>query len=167
MKNKALFIDRDGVINVDKDYVFKISDFEFTDGAFELCKYFQFLNYKIFIITNQSGIARGYFSIKDLNLLHDWMLKCFSNEKIFIEKIYYCPHHPEFDMKCKCRKPQPGMILKAAEEYNIDLSKSLLIGDKNTDLEAGKNAGVKNLILIKKNNTIDLLNNLKNGNVLF
>lgn len=148
---RALFLDRDGVINVEKNYLYKIKDFEFNKGIFELCKYFQKLNYKIFIITNQSGIARGLYSLDDLKRLHDWMLSHFFKNKIIIDKIYFCPHHPEFDCNCECRKPSPGLIFKARDEFNLNLAESVLIGDRKTDIIAGKNAGVGNTFLIKKN----------------
>jgi D-glycero-D-manno-heptose 1,7-bisphosphate phosphatase len=148
---RALFLDRDGVINLEKNYLYRIKDFEFNKGIFDLCKYFQNLNYKVFIITNQSGIARGFYSLEDLKYLHDWMLSQFIKNKIIIDKIYFCPHHPEFDCECECRKPAPGMIFKARDEFNLNLKKSVLIGDKKTDIIAGKNAGVGNTFLIKTN----------------
>lgn len=148
---RALFLDRDGVINKEKNYLYKIEDFEFNKGIFDLCEYFQNLNYKLIIITNQSGIARGLYSFEDLKNLHDWMVLQFFKNKIIIEKIYFCPHHPEFDCECKCRKPAPGLFFKARDEFNINLKKSVLIGDRKTDILAGKNAGVGNTFLIKTN----------------
>ena len=148
---RALFLDRDGVINKEKNYLYKIEDFEFNKGIFDLCKYFQNLNYKIIIITNQSGIARGLYSFEDLKNLHDWMVLQFIKNKIIIEKIFFCPHHPEFDCECKCRKPAPGLFFKARDEFNLNLKKSVLIGDRKTDITAGKNAGVGNTFLIKTN----------------
>ena len=158
---RALFLDRDGVINVEKNYLYKIKDFEFTKGIFELCKYYKKLNYKIFIITNQSGIARGHYTLGDLKILHNWMLSHFLKNKIVIDKIYFCPHHPRFDFECDCRKPSPGMIFKAKDEFNISLSKSVLIGDRQSDIEAGRLAGIQDLNLIQSNNLAKLLNNLK------
>jgi len=140
---KALFLDRDGVINIEKNYLYKIDDFEFIDGIFELCKHFQELGYLIFVVTNQSGIARKYYSEDDFLKLTEWMLTAFKENGIDITKVYFCPHHPEISGECHCRKPNPGMILDAAKEFDIDLSQSLLVGDKERDIEAGLNAGIK------------------------
>lgn len=139
---KALFLDRDGVVNVEKDYLYKIDDFEFINGIFELCKFFQEKNYKIVIVTNQSGIARGFYSEDDFNHLSHWMTKQFQTNGIEITAIYHCPHHEKYSIKCQCRKPEPGMLLQAAQEYNIDLVNSIIVGDKERDIEAGLNAGL-------------------------
>ncbi|MDR1285596.1 MAG: D-glycero-beta-D-manno-heptose 1,7-bisphosphate 7-phosphatase [Campylobacteraceae bacterium] len=146
MQNKAIFLDRDGVINEDIGYVYKQEDFIFTDGVFEALKYFQKCGYLLFIVTNQSGIARGYYSENDFLSLSQYMLKEFNDNGITITKIYYCPHSPETN--CKCRKPNPKMLLDAKKEFNINMSVSWLIGDKISDIEAGLRAGVKNLIYI-------------------
>ncbi len=142
-KNKAVFFDRDGTINIEKNYIFRVQDFEFTSGIFELIKKYLRSEYLIFIITNQSGIARGFYSENDFKNLTDWMLKQFISKGIKITKVYHCPHHPEITGECNCRKPNPGMILKAINEFNIDPANSVLIGDKKSDLLAGKNAGVR------------------------
>lgn len=155
--NKALFLDRDGVVNVEKNYVYKISDLEFVDGIFKLCNYFKKNNFLIFIITNQSGVARGFFSIKNLEKLHQFIVSEFSKRNINIEKIYYCPHHPDFGDVCVCRKPDPGMILNAAAEFNLDLKKSILIGDRESDIVAGKRAGILRTYKIKSNNLSSFL----------
>lgn len=151
---KAIFLDRDGVINKEKNYVYKVEDFEFIDGIFNVCEHFYKKGYLIFIITNQSGIARKYFSQKDFDNLTRWMIKEFKKKEIKIQKVYFCPHHPEFTGECNCRKPNPGMILKAKNKYNIDLNNSILIGDKNSDIEAGINAGIKNNYLIRTGHKI-------------
>jgi D-glycero-D-manno-heptose 1,7-bisphosphate phosphatase len=148
---KALFLDRDGVINIDKHYVYKITDFEFIEGIFELCKNYQANGYLIIIITNQAGIARGFYNHKDFAKLTLWMTERFTTNGVAITKVYYCPHHPEFGAACNCRKPNPGMILKAQHEFNINLSESVLIGDKESDLAAGRNAGINKLILMEPN----------------
>ncbi len=144
---KALFLDRDGVINIEKEYLYKIKDFEFIDGIFNLCKYYQNKDYLIFVVTNQSGIARGYYGKKDFDTLSSWMIKEFSKKKIEIEKVYYCPHHPDFSGHCDCRKPNAGMLLQAQKEFNIDLKNSVLIGDKESDIEAGIGAGLNTTYL--------------------
>jgi D-glycero-D-manno-heptose 1,7-bisphosphate phosphatase len=140
--NKALFLDRDGVINIEKEYLYKIEDFEFIDGIFELCKYYQNLGYLIFVITNQSGIARKYYNEDDFNVLTQWMLGEFEKKDIIISKVYYCPHFPEISGVCDCRKPKPGMFLQAKDEFNLDMPNSIMVGDKERDIEAAHNAGV-------------------------
>lgn len=146
---KALFLDRDGVINVDKNYVYKITDFEFTGGIFDLCRNYQDRGYLIFVVTNQAGIARKIFSEDDFRILTEWMISKFKEKGINIEKVYHCPHHPDFTGDCNCRKPNPGLFLRAEKEYNIDMSESVLIGDKESDILAGEKAGIKTLIYIQ------------------
>ena len=154
-RNKAIFIDRDGVINVEKNYVHRIKDFQFIEGIFELCALVQRLDFRIIIITNQAGIGRGYYTIDDFDRLTKWMLAQFRARGIRIEKVYCCPYHPtagvgEYRKNSSDRKPNPGMILKAKREFDLDLSKSILVGDKDSDLEAGRAAGVRwNLKLSK------------------
>jgi D-glycero-D-manno-heptose 1,7-bisphosphate phosphatase len=136
----ALFLDRDGVINVNRGYVHKQEDFEFIDGIFELCRQARQLGFAIFVVTNQSGIGRGYYTEQDFSKLTDWMCGVFKEHGVDIEKVYYCPSRP--DENSPDRKPMPGMILRAAEEFGIDLSRSVLVGDKDTDIQAGILAGV-------------------------
>ncbi|HEY2583189.1 MAG TPA: HAD family hydrolase [Mucilaginibacter sp.] len=146
---KALFLDRDGIINIDKGYVYKIEDFVFTDFIFELALQYQQKGYLIIVITNQAGIARGYYTIEDFNVLTNWMIKKFHERGIYVTKVYFCPHHPDFTGVCRCRKPNTGMILDAKREFDIDLKKSILIGDKESDIEAGRRAEIGELILRK------------------
>ncbi|MDO9266674.1 MAG: D-glycero-beta-D-manno-heptose 1,7-bisphosphate 7-phosphatase [Sulfurimonas sp.] len=140
--NRALFLDRDGVINVEINYLHKINDFEFVEGIFELCKKYQNRGYIIIVVTNQSGIARGYYSEEDFKYLTLWMIKEFVKEGIDIKKVYSCPHYPEISGACSCRKPEPGMFLEAQKEFDIDLRNSILVGDKESDIEAALNAGI-------------------------
>jgi len=140
---KALFLDRDGVINVEKEYLYKKEDFEFIEGIFELCRHYQDLDYLIFIVTNQSGIARGFYSEGDFSKLTQWMLGAFAKEGIEISSVYHCPHHPEISGECDCRKPKPGMLREAAEAFDVDLKNSIIVGDKERDIEAGINAGLR------------------------
>lgn len=161
--NKAIFLDRDGVINKEINYLSKISDFKFVEGIFDICKFFIDLNYKIFIITNQSGIARGFYSENDFNILTNWMLGEFKKNGIQISKVYYCPHHPNYTGDCTCRKPKPGMIVKAALEYSLDLSESILIGDKFSDIKAGESAGINMNILVQTNHLPTFIFNSKNS----
>jgi len=151
---KALFLDRDGVINIEKDYLYKIEDFEFIDGIFDICKYYQNLGYIIIVVTNQSGIARKYYTEEDFSKLTSWMINEFSIHGIDIKKVYYCPHHPDISGKCSCRKPNPGMLLDASKDFNIDLKNSLLIGDKERDIQAALNAGLNETYLFDEFNNI-------------
>ena len=133
MSFKALFLDRDGVINKGLGYVSKIDDFDFFEDIFETCLEFKKKGYKIIIVTNQSGIARGYFTEDEFFKLTEWMDWNFIDKGIEIDGIYYCPHHYEhgqgkYKIKCKCRKPEPGMILDAAKEHNINETMSMASG---------------------------------------
>jgi len=149
---KALFLDRDGVINVEKNYLYKIQDFEFIDGIFDLCRYYQNLGYLIIVVTNQSGIARGFYNEKDFDTLTSWMIDRFYDEDIIISKVYYCPHHPDISGECVCRKPKSGMLVDAEKDFNLDLENSILIGDKEIDIEAGICAGLKETYLFDDKN---------------
>ena len=141
---KALFLDRDGVINADRGYVYRACDFEFKSGIFELCALFAQKGYEIFVVTNQSGIARGFYSEKDFEILSEFMLAEFAKKGVKIAKIYHCPHLEG----CECRKPKPGMILRARAEFGVNLNESVLIGDNLTDMQAGANAGIRTLCLV-------------------
>jgi D,D-heptose 1,7-bisphosphate phosphatase len=152
MPNRALFLDRDGVINIDSGYVYRRDDFQFQAGLFELCRDFQTKNYRIIIITNQSGVARGYYTEEDLQRLHEYMLDEFSQEKITITAIFYCVSadeaHPD-------RKPNPGLFLKAQAIHALDMPASVSIGDKERDIIAAQRAGVgTNILLDEKPNAI-------------
>ncbi|WP_371188964.1 D-glycero-beta-D-manno-heptose 1,7-bisphosphate 7-phosphatase [Thalassotalea maritima] len=153
---KALFLDRDGIINVDHGYVYKQEEFEFVDGIFELCQKALSRGYDIFVITNQSGIARGMYSEQQFADLTAWMKNKFADQGVTISDVYYCPHHPTkgnapYVMSCDCRKPEPGMILKAVSEHNVDVSESMFIGDKLSDMLAAERAGVKDKVLVRSN----------------
>ncbi len=158
MKNKALFLDRDGTINVEKNYVWKIEDFDFRDGIFEFVLEFFNQGYLIFVITNQAGIARGYYTEEDLLALNAWMVEAFRSKGITITAVYHCPHHPDYSGECECRKPKPGMILRACREYDLDLKNSVLAGDKMSDIGAGINAGVGTNYLIGEKGRITFNN---------
>ena len=153
MTIKTIFLDRDGVINKEVGYLFRIIDFKFIEGVFDACLYFQQLDYKIIIISNQSGIARGYYSERDYLELTKWMLNQFNIKGISILDILYCPHGPE--SSCECRKPKPGMLIEAKDKYNIDMKDSWMIGDKETDIEAANLAGINNTILVRSGHLVD------------
>lgn len=153
-KQPAIFIDRDGVINEDHGYVAKIDDFHFIKGAINACKALKEKGYLLVVITNQSGIARGYYTEKQFTILTQWMDWSFANQGVELDGIYYCPHHyqegvGEYKIDCDCRKPKPGLIINAAAELNIDLSRSMLVGDTITDIQAGISAGIKENYLVK------------------
>jgi len=151
MPIKTIFLDRDGIINKEVNYLHKIDDFEFMDGIFDCCVHFNNLGYKIIIITNQSGIARGYYQEADYMRLTSWMLDKFKEKNINILDIFHCPHGP--DSSCICRKPEPGMFLDAKSKYNIEMEKSWMIGDKLIDIIAANSAGVNNTVLLKNNHS--------------
>ncbi|MEA1892978.1 MAG: HAD family hydrolase [Campylobacterota bacterium] len=151
---KALFLDRDGVINVEKDYLYKREDVEFIDGIFELCLHYQKLGYIIVVVTNQSGIARGYYSEKKFLKLSAWMVDEFLDKHIVVQNIYHCPHHPDITGSCRCRKPNSGMLMDAKRDFDIDLQNSIIVGDKERDIEAGLNAGLCETYFFDENKKI-------------
>ncbi len=146
---KALFLDRDGIINIDYGYVSKIEEFEFIEGIFDLVKLFSDAGYLLFVVTNQSGIGRGYYTENDFILLTAWMKEKFMENSISIQAVYHCPHTP--DNACLCRKPNTGMIQEALKTYSIDLPHSWLIGDKQSDIDLASNAGIGTSVAIGKN----------------
>ena len=149
----AVFLDRDGVINKENGYVHKIEEFCFIEGVFEACSEMRQAGYRLIIITNQAGIARGYYTEDDYRHLTRWMLDEFRQRGIEIDGVYHCPHHPihgvgEYRCDCDCRKPAPGMLIRAAKEHALDLRRSILVGDKATDIEAGRAAGIGCCVLV-------------------
>lgn len=165
-KLKALFLDRDGVINHDYDYVHKKEDFHFVEGIFELVHKAKTKNYLVIIITNQAGIGRGLYSEDDFNNLMDWVKNKFIENHASIDDTYFCPYHAihgigSYKKDSYMRKPNPGMIFKAAEKHNIDLKHSIMIGDNTSDIKAGHNAGVGTNILFNENKVIENVINIK------
>ena len=156
---KALFLDRDGVINVEKHYLHKIEDFEFIPGIIEVMRQYQQEGYVLVVVTNQSGIGRGYYTEEDFWKLTEWMKQTLAEQGVIIEGVYFSPYHPEkaigeYRRESDCRKPGPGMLLQAAEELELDLASSMLLGDKESDVEAGQNAGLAQTIrLLEKGKT--------------
>ena len=150
---KVIFLDRDGVINQEVGYLHNSKDFKFIDGTFDACKKFQTLGYKLIIVTNQSGIARGYYSEDDYQNLTKWLINQFKEKKINILDSFHCPHSPNDN--CSCRKPMPGMFLAAKKTYDIDMKRSWMIGDKETDIQAAIASGIGNTILVSSGHIIN------------
>lgn len=151
LRNKALFLDRDGVINVEKNYVHRVEDFDFLPGIFDLCALARDLGFRLVVITNQAGIGRGLYTEAEFQHLTEWMLGIFRERGIEIARVYHCPHHPSagvgaYRRDCFDRKPNPGMLLKARDELHLDMERCVLIGDKDSDIEAGQAANVGVLI---------------------
>ncbi len=156
MENKAVFLDRDGTINVDKGYVYKIEDLEILPNVVEGLKLLRQAGYKLIIITNQSGIARGYYTEEDYFRFKKEMHEKLKEHEIFINAEYFCPHHPngtieKYKSDCDCRKPKTGMLEQAARDFNLNLRESWMIGDSLRDIQTGKNAGCRTIhILIRE-----------------
>ncbi len=145
---RALFLDRDGVINIDKQYLYRIEDFEFVAGIFDICRLFLSHGFIIVVITNQSGIGRGYYTTLDFEVLNRWMIEQFAKNDIKISLTYFCPHTPQ--QNCVCRKPKTYMIDEAVKKFDIDVAGSVLIGDKDSDIICGKRAKIDKTIYINK-----------------
>ncbi len=149
LRKPAVFFDRDGVLNRDFGYVYMPKDFKWIPGAVKTIKHLKDKGYTVIVITNQSGIARGYYTEENVEDLHQWINDgLFHKHNVQIDSFYYCPHHPtvglgHYKTDCECRKPRPGLIMKALAEFNIDSRSSYFIGDKDTDMEAAAAAGIK------------------------
>lgn len=160
-KQAAIFFDRDGVINKDSGYVYRQNDFIFNEGIFDLFNYAKQNNFLLLVVTNQSGIARGYYSVEDFANITSYMQnEIYKRLNFKLNKIYFCPHDPNDN--CECRKPKDGMIKQACKDYDIDLKNSFLIGDNITDMQAAQQSGIKHKILVGKTlgTTIPKLDNL-------
>ena len=156
-KVKALFLDRDGTVNVDYGYTYELEKFAFVDGIVDLCKKAQGKGYKLIVITNQSGVERGYYTIEQMDSFNKKMVEEFKKQGVEITDVYCCPYldHPD-------RKPLPGMFLKARDRYNIDMEKSIAIGDKERDIVSAFNAGVKTGYLLS-DKSVDSVGNVVNS----
>ena len=155
-RQKAIFLDRDGTINVYKGFLKKIEDFELISGVSDAIKLINDSGYLCIVATNQPVIARGEVSFAELNQIHNKLETLLGEEGAYVDDIYYCPHHPdkgyigeipELKIECDCRKPKPGMLIEAAEKFNIDLSQSWMIGDGKNDILAGKSAGCRTILI--------------------
>ena len=158
---KVAFLDRDGVINKERNYVHKVEDFEYTNNCIAGLKILVELGYELIVVTNQAGIGKGYYDRSDYNKLTLWLQRDLKNHGVVLRDIFYCPHHPdaslpEYKKVCSNRKPQPGMFLTAKRKYDIRMSESIVIGDKISDIEAGEAAGVGRGILVKSGHPLDL-----------
>jgi D-glycero-D-manno-heptose 1,7-bisphosphate phosphatase len=150
---KALFLDRDGVINQEIGYLHRPEDVRFVTGIFDLCRTAQRLDYKLVVVTNQSGIARGLYTLADFEALMTWMRAEFAREGVTLDAVYHCPYHPvhglgEWKREHEDRKPGPGMLLRAARDLSLDLPRSILIGDRCSDLAAARAAGLEQAFLL-------------------
>ena len=150
---KALFLDRDGIINEEFNYVHRVEDFVFMSGIFDLCRNAKNAGMPIVVVTNQAGIGRGYYTEEQFKILTDWMNSRFLEEGIVIDAVYYCPFHPihgigKYKKESDDRKPNPGMLFRARDDLGIDLASSYLIGDNGTDIAAAKSASIGTSVLL-------------------
>ena len=155
--NKAVFLDRDGVINrkLENDYVKSWDEFQFLPGVIEAIKAINEKGYLVIVVTNQRGIAKGLMTEKDLEEIHRRMLKELKKHGARIDDIFYCPHDISDD--CNCRKPKPGLLIQAQKKWNIDFAQSFIIGDSNSDLEAGRQVGCRGILTTKLSKAVELL----------
>jgi D-glycero-D-manno-heptose 1,7-bisphosphate phosphatase len=151
--NRALFLDRDGVINEEVGYLMHAKDVRFMPGLFSLCRTAQTLGYKLVVVTNQAGIARGYYTEEQYQAVMQWIREKLAREQITLDAVYHCPDHPDFPSSRKCdpswRKPEPGMLLAAAQEFALDMAASVYVGDRCTDVGAGNAARVGKMFLLR------------------
>jgi len=148
---RAVFLDRDGTINIEKEYLYKKEDFEFITGAPEAIRLLNQAGFMVVVVTNQSGVARGYYTEDDVENLHRHIARELKEAGAHVDAWLYCPHHPSgrgsYALPCDCRKPLPGMLQEAARRYDIDLENSIMIGDKLADVEAGQAAGCRTILV--------------------
>lgn len=163
MKQKAIFLDRDGTINVDFGYLYKPEQLEFLPGAIEAMQIFRDLGYLLVVITNQSGIGRGYYTLEDAERFNEYMSAQLVKEGIEVADYFVCPHAPTED--CHCRKPHPTMVLEALAKYDIDPAQSYMFGDKQSDVDCGEAAGVRSFRITAGEQLIDWAGKLKEGNL--
>jgi D-glycero-D-manno-heptose 1,7-bisphosphate phosphatase len=146
-KNKAVFLDRDGVLNREMgDYVCRVEDFEILDN-FSALKTLQDKGYLLIVATNQGGLAKGWYSEEEMGKMHSRLKTLYGEHGVEFTDIFYCPHHPNFTGDCDCRKPKPGLLLRGIEQYNLDASRSYFIGDRERDMEAAAAAGVNGILV--------------------
>lgn len=156
---QAIFFDRDGVLNEEVGYLWQVEKFKWIDGAREAIKFCNERGLLAVVVTNQGGIARGYYTAREVDALHAFMQRELSEIGAHIDAFYYCPHHPDFSGECDCRKPKPGMILRACRELDINPAQSILFGDSKRDIEAAAAAGLRDGILFAGGNLFDAVKN--------
>ncbi len=148
---RAVFIDRDGTINREKKYLYLVDEFEFIPGAPEAIRLLNEAGFLVVVVTNQSGVARGYYTEEDVHLLHRHIASQLEMSGARVDCWQICPHHPSgrgsYALPCRCRKPLPGMLLEAARRFDVDLASSIMIGDKLVDMEAGRLAGCRTILV--------------------
>lgn len=148
---RAVFVDRDGTINEEKEYLYRTEDFAFIPGAPEAIRLLNEAGFLVIVVSNQSGVARGYYTEEDVHLLHRHIAALLEQSGARVDAWYYCPHHPagrgSYALPCRCRKPLPGMLLEAARRFDIDLESSFMIGDKLVDMQAGAAAGCRPILV--------------------
>lgn len=149
-KNRAIFLDRDGTINIDSGYVHSVEEFRYFPNTKEALRLLQSMGYILLVITNQSGIARKLYGEDDYEELTNWMLDDLRKEGVRVSKVYHCPHHPEFTGVCDCRKPSTGLFMEAAQDFDLNLDACWSIGDSVRDLEICKETGCKGILLTNK-----------------
>lgn len=149
--HRAVFLDRDGTINVEKDYLYLPEQLEFIEGSVEAIRRLKRAGYLVVVVSNQSGVARGYFTEEDVERLHHYSAEQLARQGVEVDAWLYCPHHPQgkgsYALSCRCRKPMPGMLLDAARRFDIDLAASVMIGDKLIDVQAGHAAGCRAILV--------------------
>jgi D-glycero-D-manno-heptose 1,7-bisphosphate phosphatase len=160
-RHKAAFLDRDGVINHERHYLYRPEHFEFIEGVFDACRHLQALGYRLIVVTNQSGIARGLYTEVQFQALSVWMCAQFAAQQVRIDAVYHCPHlhMPDapvsaYNTQCQCRKPRPGMLQRAIRDFSLDPAQCLMVGDKGVDMQAAAAAGVARKILVQSGHTL-------------
>lgn len=150
VKSKAVFLDRDGTINVEKEYLFRVEDWEWIPGSIEAIKGFNDMGFKVIVVSNQAGVARGYYTERQIDVLHELINRKLGEHGAMIDAFFYCPHHPEFgaERDCECRKPKSGLILDAIRKYNINDKESYMVGDKASDIMAGRRANLTCILVM-------------------
>lgn len=157
----AVFLDRDGVINEERDYVHRVADFVLLPGVVPALQRLQAAGWALVVVTNQGGIGKGLYTVKDMQILHAHMEALLLAHGVHLDAIYHCPHHPQGlgplrNADCECRKPRPGMLLRAARDLNLDLIRSVLVGDKRSDIDAARAAGVGRAVLVRSGHVVPL-----------
>ncbi len=152
---QAIFFDRDGVLNEEVGYLWQVEKFKWIDGAREAIKFCNERGLLAIVVTNQGGIARGLYTAREVDNLHDFMQRSLSEVGAHIDGFYYCPHHPDFSGECDCRKPKPGLILHACEDFNINPAQAIMFGDSERDIQAARAAGLRDGIFFAGGNLLE------------